>query len=276
MRNKEGEVTGLLGIGREITDRKHAEEEIKHKNEELQKVNTEKDKFFSIISHDLRSPFNGFLGLTQIMVEELPTLSTSEIQLMAESMKNSATNLFRLLENLLEWTRLQQGLIPFTTNVLELRPIVQDSISMLLDLAASKKIEIVWNLTDQITILADKYMVQSVIRNLVSNAVKFTNKGGKITLSAIMTTDNFVKISVSDTGIGMDKILVDGLFRLDINTSRKGTDGETSTGLGLIICKDFIEKHNGKLWVESDEGKGSTFYFTIPCPLKPEDASFNL
>ena len=267
MRNKKGEITGLLGIGREITDRKHAEEEIKQKNEELQKLNTEKDKLFSIISHDLRSPFNGFLGLTQIMVEELPTLTATEIQLMAESMRKSAINLFRLLENLLEWTRLQQGLIPYTPKVLELHPIVQESISMLLDLAASKEIEIVWSLTDQITILADNYMVQSVIRNLVSNAVKFTNRGGKITLSARMIPDNLVKISVSDTGIGMDKSLVDDLFRLDINTSRKGTEGESSTGLGLIICKDFIEKHHGKLWVESDEGKGSTFYFTIPCPL---------
>ena len=184
MHNKKGEITGLLGIGREITDRKHADEEIKRKNEELQKLNTEKDKFFSIISHDLRSPFNGFLGLTQIMVEELPSLSTSEIKSMAESMRNSATNLFRLLENLLEWTRLQQGLIPFTPKELELRPVIKDSISMLLDLASSKGIEIVWSPTEEISILGDIYMLQSVIRNLVSNGLKFTKKGGKITLSA--------------------------------------------------------------------------------------------
>jgi PAS domain S-box-containing protein len=263
MRNKNGEITGLLGIGRDITDRKMAEEEIKHKNEELQRVNAEKDKFFSIIAHDLRSPFNGFLGLTQIMAEDLQTLTMDEIQSISEILKDSAMNLFRLLENLLEWARIHQGLIPFEPKLTELKLINNEVMGMLSDWVKNKEIEIVCNIADGLMVYADSNMLQAIIRNLVSNATKFTHKGGQITISARINQDHLVEISTKDNGIGMSNKIVDGLFRLDINTSRKGTDGEASTGLGLIICKEFVEKNGGNLWVESQEGKGSTFYITI-------------
>jgi PAS domain S-box-containing protein len=263
MRNKNGEITGLLGIGRDITDRKMAEEEIKHKNEELQRVNAEKDKFFSIIAHDLRSPFNGFLGLTQIMAEDLQTLTMDEIQSISEILKDSAMNLFRLLENLLEWARIHQGLIPFEPKLTELKLINNEVMGMLSDWVKNKEIEIVCNIADGLMVYADSNMLQAIIRNLVSNATKFTHKGGQITISARINQDHLVEISIKDNGIGMSNKIVDGLFRLDINTSRKGTDGEASTGLGLIICKEFVEKNGGNLWVESQEGKGSTFYITI-------------
>ena len=233
-------------------------------NEELQKLNAEKDKFFSIIAHDLRSPFNGFLGLSQIMAEELPSLTKDEIRDLAVSMQNSATNLFRLLENLLEWARIQQGLIPFNPKVVELLPIINESIALVLESAKSKGIEIAYDIPDDLAVFADSNILQTVIRNLVSNAVKFTLKGGKISLSAITTGDKSVEISIKDTGIGMNSAMVDNLFRLDVQTNRKGTEGEHSTGLGLLLCKEFVEKHGGKLWVESEEGKGSTFAFSLP------------
>ena len=259
------------GIMRDITKRKQAEEEIKLKNEELIKLLTEKDKFFSIIAHDLRSPFNGFLGLTQIMAEELPSLTRDEIQEFVLRMRNSATNLYRLLENLLEWARMQQGLIPFEPEVVELLLIVDECIAIVLETIKSKGIEIAYDIPYDIKVFADSNILQSVIRNLISNAVKFTPKGGKISLSAKTYTDKCVEIAIKDSGIGMSRAMVDHLFRLDVQTNREGTEGEPSTGLGLLLCKEFIEKHGGKIWVESKEGKGSIFYFTIPYKAKLEE-----
>ena len=264
MLDKDGRIIGLLGIGRDITERKKAEEEVKLKNEELQKLNTAKDKFFSIIAHDLRSPFNGFLGLSQILVEELPTLAPEEIQMIAVSMQNSATTLYRLLENLLEWAKMQQGLITFKPEILPLKPLIDHCLAIKQLKAQSKEIEIINHIPDEIEVYADSNMLQTIIRNLVSNSVKFTNKGGEIIVSAKTKKDNIVEINIKDNGIGMSREMIEGLFHLEVNTSRKGTEGETSTGLGLIICKDFVEKHGGKLRVKSEEGKGSTFYFTIP------------
>jgi len=255
---------GRVWSFRDITSTKLAEEEIRKRNDELSKINAEKDKFFSIIAHDLRSPFNGFLGLTQLMEDDLPTLSMTEIQDIAMILRKSATNLFNLLENLLEWARIQQGLIPFEPKTIELISIVDECILTMLDTSKNKGIELTYGFSDDITVFADRNILQTVIRNLISNALKFTPKGGKASLSAKNTADNCIEISISDTGIGMSPKMVENLFRLDVPTKRKGTDDEPSSGIGLMLCKDFIERHNGKLWVESEEGKGSVFYFTIP------------
>ncbi len=236
---------------------------LRQTNEELLKINNEKNKFFSIIAHDLRSPFTSFLGFTQIMVEESKTMSKEEIQNYAVSMSNSANNLYLLLENLLEWATIQQGLIPFGPEQAKLYPIVDESIAMVVDIATKKEIEIKTSIPYSMEVFADNMMLQTIIRNLVSNAVKFTAKQGSIHISAKALSDQYIEIAVQDTGIGMNKNMLDTIFRMDVNTNRSGTDGEASTGLGLIICKDFVEKHGGKLWVESEEGKGSTFKFTL-------------
>lgn len=248
----------------DITERKKTELALALNNERLREMSAEKDKLFSIIAHDLRSPFNSFLGLTQIMAEELPNLTMDKIQKMAVMMQKSATNLFRLLENLLHWSRMKQGQIPFSPEHHMLRPLVNESILMNNESAREKQIEITCDIPDSIKVYADNNMLQTVLRNLVSNAVKFTPKGGRISLSARNTHTGEVEIFVKDTGIGMKQSLVDVLFRLDGEANRKGTEGELSTGLGLIICKDFIEKHGGIIRVESEEGKGSVFYFTLP------------
>ncbi|MFZ4411732.1 MAG: hybrid sensor histidine kinase/response regulator [Bacteroidales bacterium] len=232
-------------------------------NLELKQLNAEKDKFFSIIAHDLRSPFTGFLGLTQILEEQLSDLSKEEILDFSTSMRISATKLFTLLENLLEWARIQQGLIPFTPETVQLLAVVNESIGMIKENASLKQIEIIYDIPDEITVFTDTNILQTILRNLVSNAVKFTSKNGSIIISVLPQNDGSMVISIKDTGIGMSQHIMDNLFRIDVNTSRKGTDGETSTGLGLIICKDFIEKHGGKLWVESEVGKGSSFNFTL-------------
>ena len=262
--DNEGKILFHEGIMRDITDRKLAEEEIKLKNKELVKINAEKDKFFSIIAHDLRSPFSGLLGLSQIMAEELPNMTMIQLQEIAVTIRNSATNLFRLLDNLLHWTRMQQGLIPFNPEKIQLSSIITESMAIVLESAKNKKIEISYNMPEDLTVYADSNILQTVIRNLASNAVKFTPKEGKITISAKETDDKNVEISVKDTGIGMSQTMIDNLFLIDVQTNRKGTEGEPSTGLGLLLCKEFIEKHGGKLRVESEVGKGSVFSFTIP------------
>ena len=271
LQNSMGEICGVLGTSMDITDRIATVQEIKLKNEELQKLNAEKDKFFSIIAHDLRSPFNGFLGLTQIMVEELSSLSREELQDIAVSLQNSATNLFRLLENLLEWARIKQGLIPFNPEIVQLFIVVDKSTAIMVEPAKNKGIEIANDIPKGLEVFADSNILQTIIRNLISNAVKFTHKGGKISISAKFTVDKSIEISVKDNGIGMSPKMIDHLFRLDIQTGRKGTEGESSSGLGLLLCKEFIEKHGGKLWIESEEGKGSVFYFTIPYNEEQEE-----
>lgn len=248
----------------DINSRKQAEAEIKRKNEELVLLNAEKDKFFSIISHDLRSPFNAFLGLTHMMVEDLPSMQLEEIQKIALTLRNTATSLFRFLENLLDWSRAEQGLIPFNPETERLLPIVNESLKMSLEPAKIKGIEISLEIPEDLEVFADFNMLQTVIRNLVSNAVKFTHKGGRVSVLAKASVNNSVELSVRDTGIGMSPEMLNDLFRLDVQTSRRGTDGEPSTGLGLILCKDFIEKHGGKIVAESEEGKGSTFHFSLP------------
>ena len=237
--------------------------ELLEQRNELQKLNTERDKFFSIIAHDLRGPFNGFLGLTELLVHDLPTLSMGEIQKIAFSMRNSAANVFQFLENLLEWGRMQRELILFKPEWDKLLPAANESIALMIEPAANKEIEIACLVPATLEVFADAHLLKTVLRNLVSNAVKFTPKGGQVTLSARVTDDKVIEISVKDTGIGISSAMVNDLFRLDIITARRGTEDEASTGLGLIICKDFVEKLGGKLWVESQERKGSTFYFTV-------------
>ncbi len=249
--------------GRDITESKQAEIEIKRKNEQLVILNAEKDKFFSIIAHDLRGPISTFLGLTHVMAEEYPVLTPDKIQKYAVNLRDLATSLFSLLENLLQWAGMQQGLISFHPEVVPLIPIVKESIAIVMESANKKEIEIAYDIPENLKVIADINILQTVIRNLVSNAVKFSPRGGKIHLSAATTGDNSLEISIKDTGIGMSRALVKNLFRLDTQENRKGTEGEPSTGLGLLLCKELVEKHGGKIWVESKKGKGSNFKFTL-------------
>jgi signal transduction histidine kinase len=238
--------------------------QLRRQSIELQELNLTKDKFFSIIAHDLRGPMGGFLGLTDLLAEELSNMSMAEIQEYLSVMRDSATNLFKLLENLLHWTRMQQGGMVFNLESVFFRPIVIESIEMIQEAAKKKDIEIVYDVSEHLEVFADSNVIHSVIRNLISNAVKFSPRGGKVSISAKHTGDDVVQISVKDNGIGMDQFMIENLFRIDVRTGRPGTEGEQSTGLGLLVCKEFIEKHGGKIRVESEVGKGSVFTFSIP------------
>jgi signal transduction histidine kinase len=254
----------LISVTRNIADRILAEEEIRFKNEELKKVNAEKDKFFSIIAHDLRSPFNGFLGLTELLARNSHVMAPVDIEQISINMRQSAGNIYSLLENLLEWSLMEQGLVVFKPSVYPLNLIIDESLIPLADSAHTKQIEIKYTIPQDFHVFADRNMIQTVIRNLVSNAVKFTPEKGKINLSVRVTEAGFVEIAIQDSGIGMSPQIIENLFKIDKKTNRKGTQGEPSTGLGLIICHDFIEKHGGKIRAESEVGKGSVFYISIP------------
>jgi PAS domain S-box-containing protein len=262
----ENDVRFLVSIGSQIAmaiERKKAEEEITHKNELLQTINAEKDKFFSIIAHDLRGPLSAFVEATQIISEEVYTMSIDELKDITGSMKTSATNIYSLLENLLEWSRLRRGAMVFSPERIYLRKYIDDCIIVLSESARKKSINIEANIPVEMEIMADRNMFGTVIRNLVSNAIKFTTFGGKISITASYNNDQSLVIEINDSGIGIPAELKNRLFQINEKTSRPGTDGEPSTGLGLLLCKEFIEKHDGRIWVESEEGKGSIFSFTI-------------
>ncbi|MEI7725253.1 MAG: hybrid sensor histidine kinase/response regulator [Bacteroidota bacterium] len=237
--------------------------ELLAQSNELIELNATKDKFFSIIAHDLRGPFTSLLGFTRMMEEDIFSMTHSEIHKIAVVLNKSTTNLFNLLENLLEWARMQRGITIFVPESFLLLEKINECILPTIDSAHRKNIELLLNIPDTMQVCADERMFEALVRNLTSNAVKFTPKGGKIIVSAKPSDNNFIEISIRDSGIGMNKEMIDNLFKLDELSGRKGTEGEPSTGLGLIICKDFIEKHGGRIWVDSEEGKGSTFYFTL-------------
>ena len=261
--DKDGRIIGTFGISRDITKHKLAEEEIKLKNELLLTTNAEKDKFFSIIAHDLRGPLSSFLSATQILSDDIQTMDTQEIKEITVSMKESAQNIYTLLENLLEWSRLRRGRLDFVPERLNINEKINDCIGVLSEYARKKEIQIFVSIPGALEIHADNHMFDTIVRNLVSNAIKFTNVGGKISVEAISNNNHFIEMKVSDSGIGMPPELKSKLFLLSEKTSRPGTNGEMSTGLGLLLCKEFIEKHGGRIWVESEVGKGSSFYFTM-------------
>ncbi|NLU40192.1 MAG: PAS domain S-box protein [Bacteroidales bacterium] len=259
-----GEIEFVVGVGRDITQRKIAEQEVQKKNELLHMSNAEKEKFFSIIAHDLRGPFNSFLGLTILLNDELETMTTERQKKIVGSMKNMAGNVNRLLENLLNWSVVKRGMFPFNPKRFVIDEIVGACSESCIEQALKKSIDINIDFPKNFNVYADVDMLQSILRNLVSNAIKFTPQGGKIFISATKSNKGSTIFSVKDTGIGMNKSILDSLFRIDVNINRPGTEGEPSTGLGLILCKEFVEKHGGKIWAESTEGEGSTFSFELP------------
>jgi signal transduction histidine kinase len=245
-------------------------EELLEMNNKLYELNASKDKFFSIIAHDLKNPFNTILGLSELLKDETKSGNLETIDEYSGMIYNSAAQTLRLLENLLEWANSQRGKISFNPIPIKLKELFNEEFSVLNDMARGKNIELKSSLFDNLTIIADKNMIKTILRNLISNAIKFTHKNGKVGVKA-MAINNQVEISVSDSGIGMTKETIAKLFRIDANQSTPGTENEKGTGLGLVLCKEFIEKHGGKIWVESESGKGSTFKFSIPLDINPTE-----
>lgn len=261
--NSTGLLIGVLGIGRDITARHYTENEIREKNEQLLKIQMEKDKFFSVIVHDIKTPFNSFLGLTDYLNQELVNLPQDELMEIASALKNSAENLHALLDDMLVWARMERGMIPYNPREVLLAPVLKESTEPLLELASSKNIELNCEVEPYETVYADRYLLQTILRNLISNALKFTRAGGKVEVFAVKKA-GMLEISVKDSGIGITPEMKENLFKFMSVNNRKGTEGEPSTGLGLVVCKDFAEKMGGTLNVESVPDSGSRFYFTIP------------
>ncbi len=259
-----GNVLWVSCISKDITERKQTEIIIQNQNNQLQELNATKDKFFSIIAHDLKSPFQGLLGISELLTNSEYKFSAEDIDKCHNSLHTSIVNVYILLENLLEWAQFQKGSIAFTPREISIFDAFLESEESIKQRAAQKGITIINKNPQDIKIYADEKMMNTILRNLLSNAVKFTNKTGKVVGKARETESGMIEISVTDTGVGIPADVVDKLFKLGENVGQKGTDDEPSTGLGLLLCKDFVEKNGGKIWVESEEGKGSTFYFTMP------------
>jgi len=252
-----------ITVAEDITDRKKFKDILIKSENQLKEANATKDKFFSIISHDLRNPFNTILGFSDLLSSKYDEYADDERKKIAEELNNSAKHTYSLLQNLLNWANTQLGRIEINKEVHKVKDLVADSIDPYLSAVANKKIEIFNNIPDDIDLWADIRTVKTVIGNIFNNAYKFTPKGGRITLS-VSLEENFVKINISDTGIGIDEKIRNNLFRIDECKSLPGTENEQGTGLGLILCKEFAEKNDGTIEIESELGKGSTFTIILP------------
>ncbi len=232
-------------------------------NQELQKTNADKDRFISILGHDLRNPFNSMLGLLDILTddeEDLDEKQTSEFLL---STRDVARNTYKMLEDLLEWGRFQTGRISFEPLPFSVKETCDDVIKQVAAQARNKNVTISYIGGKDVMVFADQKMLHTIMRNLLSNAVKFSHPGGEITVSTVSQPDKTI-VSVSDKGVGIEPEVIKKLFVISEIVTTKGTEGEKGSGLGLILCKEFVEMHGGTIWVESEPGKGSRFSFTMP------------
>jgi len=238
-------------------------EQLKETNQSLSILNAAKDKFFSIIAHDLRNPFNVVTGFSELLLHDTDKISNEKLRRYVEIIHNSAKNGNDLLANLLQWSRSQTGRMQFDPVKLNLSAVAEETINLLGGEAQRKNIEISQYIDSKVFVMADAEMIKTVFRNLLSNAIKFSFNEGKIVIRSAFY-DSVVEIAVADNGVGIGEENMDMLFRIDKTITSKGTSNESGTGLGLILCKEFIEKHNGKIWVVSEKGKGSEFKFSLP------------
>lgn len=241
------------------------EKKVEERTEQLKELNATKDKFFSIIAHDLKNPFNTLIGFTELLKDNLEDYSTDKLKEFIDILHETSKQSYALLENLLEWARAQTGRMTMNPENIDLSLITEENVSLLENNAAKKEVRLINNTSEGTVVYSDANMIRTVVRNLISNAIKYTKEGGSITTSATRK-DKFIELAIADNGIGIKPQNLEKLFRIDENYSTRGTADEGGTGLGLILCKEFISKNGGEIWVESEFGQGSTFKFTLPVP----------
>jgi len=267
IKNDEGENEGMWAIVHDITNRKKAEEALKNSENLLSEMNATKDKLFSVIAHDLRNPFTAIMGYSNILSERVKEKNFEEIVKYSAIIQDSSKRSLTLLTNLMEWAKSQYKGMKYNPEILNFVAMIKETSNLLSDSAKQKKIIVDLELPPKLYWNADKDLINSVLRNLLSNAIKFSQIEGRIVISAGQEQDNLI-VSVKDSGIGINKEDLTKLFRIEEAVPTLGTRNEIGTGLGLILCKEFIDKHGGQIWVESEEGRGSTFFFSIPDSLK--------
>ncbi|MDM8527558.1 hybrid sensor histidine kinase/response regulator [Anaerolineales bacterium HSG24] len=241
-------------------------EELQAKNQQLVELNVSKDKFFSIVAHDLKGPFVPLLGDTEQLAEVGNTYTPEQVEKVGKSLHRTAKNTFNLLETLLQWARIQMGRIEYLPSRLNLTNIIDQTINLLTEVAFNKQIVLQNKLQIPVYLYADENMLKTIIRNLINNALKFTPNGGQVIIGAQKQPQNpkFVELWVSDTGVGISQINIEKLFKIGEHHTTLGTDEEKGTGLGLTMCYEMVEKHGGQIWVESEVGQGTTFRVTLP------------
>ncbi len=257
------DVIGIVGVMDDITQRIEFHEKLIATQKELELLNKQKDKFFSIIAHDLRSPFSGMLGFAEILIEDYSVLPDEEKKFYIDGVYSSLKDLLTLIDNLLTWSRLNLDRIEFNPVEISLSAITNSVFKSQSIAATNKGVALQSEFDKDVKAFADSDMIETVIRNLVSNAIKFTNPNGVITVKAAAYGD-IVKVEIADNGVGMKPEIANNLFKIDMHVTTKGTKGENGTGLGLIICKEFVEKNGGTISVESEVGKGTTISFNLP------------
>jgi len=257
------EVVGASFFANDISERIIAEKALQDSESRLKKLNLTKDKFFSIIAHDLRSPFNSIIGLSELLSERIKNKNYSDIEQIANIIKNSSIQTNNLLSNLLEWSRSQSNGIEFKPEYFNLNPFIKNEVEAITSLANQKSITLT-NHTPNTLVFADKYMLSTCLRNLLSNAIKFTNTEGSVRIESKQLANNQISICVEDNGIGILESDIEKLFVIDQNLTTYGTSDEKGSGLGLILCKEFVDKHNGTIKVESKIDKGSKFTIILP------------
>ena len=265
---KNGLKIGSQDIVRDVTKLKLVEQQMIQQNLELKELNNTKDKLFSIIAHDLKSPFNSIIGFSELLSTNFENFNDTQKKKYLKIIHKGISNTYKLLENLLLWTQTQRGKLVFNPEKINLYLLTNDSIKLMSLVASNKSITIKNLIPESLSLKADETMLSTILRNLISNAIKFTPNGGTIEIDTHLTpksdTHNFIEISVKDSGVGIPKELKSQIFNIANNTIRPGTDNEKGTGLGLILCKEFVEKHGGKIWVEDNTDKGSVFTFSLP------------
>jgi len=260
--NEKNAISHFVTIMEDISKRKTFENALHEREEALHQANVTKDKFFSIIAHDLKNPFNAILGFSSLLTAEYENLSDTERRSYIENISMAANSTYSLLENLLEWSRTQTGKIKFAPTTFDLNGIINETMNLHQTQASKKGIKLISEVPFNTFVNADKNMVKTVLRNLFSNAVKFS-ASGEVRITAKRQED-FVEVCIIDTGVGIPAEGLDKLFKLDEQYLAEGTDYEKGTGLGLILSKEFIDKHGGRIWVKSNRNTGSRFYFTLP------------
>ena len=260
------QMTGLVISFRDVSQRHETERELKKSEQNLRELNFTKDKFFSIIAHDLRSPFSNIIGVSKMLQENIDDYDLPKIKRLAKIISDSSNSAYRLLENLLEWTRVHTGRIQSKPDRINLNRLVFSILFLFESSINEKNLRAKQSIPENLYVYADPNMLATIIRNLVSNAIKFTFRNGSFEIRAEAEARQ-VRLEIQDTGIGISPKNIEKLFKIEGAYSSKGTDNEKGTGLGLILCKEFVEKNNGKIGVRSTKGKGSIFWFTVPIYL---------